>query len=257
MSRLSSRTRSVSPAIHFERTDLIGDVVNDVTDVQGVEETQEEVEVHFQAGFRFGLVQPARLLKQQHAEAIKSRVAQRQTILGFVHSEAAGPAGAGGDEDVAVDDLLLGQAFLFQVLDKLHKVADGEVGGIALSIVAILFAELEGLLVGHRDRLALVAEAFQRAMDQLFVLPGEAAEENGGVVALGLGKGALDGLVELLHRPLLQPRLFFEAPSFVFELLADQLLFRRNLNQAPVAMGRFIKGNSTHASPRLEIKDGI
>ena len=180
------------------------------------------------------------MLEQQHAESVKARVAQRQAILGFVHAEAAGPAGAGGEEDVAVDDLLLGQALLFQALGKLHQVADGEVGGIALAVVAVLLAQLESLLVGHRDRLALVAEAFQRAVDQLFVLPGEAAEKNGGVVALGFGKGALDGLVELLDGALLDPGFLFEAPSLVFQPLADQLLFRRNLDQSAAIAGCFI-----------------
>ena len=145
-------------------------------------------------GFRFRLVQPARLLEQQHAEAVEARVAQRQAILGFVHAEAAGSAGAGGEEDVAVDDFLLGQALLFQGLRKLHEVADGEVGGIALAVVAVFLAQLKRLLVGHRDRLAPVAKAFQRTMDQLLVLPGEAAEEDGGLIALGLGKGRSMGL---------------------------------------------------------------
>ena len=53
---------------------------------------------------------PPRLLEQQHAETVEARVAQRQAILGFVHAEAARAAGAGGEEDVAVDDFLLGQA---------------------------------------------------------------------------------------------------------------------------------------------------
>ena len=75
---------------------------------------------------------------------------------------------------------------LFQALHELHQVADGEVGGVALAVVAVFLAELERLLVGDGHGFALVAQAFERAVDQLFVLPGEAAEEDGGVVALRL-----------------------------------------------------------------------
>ena len=60
------------------------------------------------------LVQAAALLEQQHAEAVEAGVAQRQAVLGFVHAEAARAAGARGEEDVAVDDFLLGQPLLFQ-----------------------------------------------------------------------------------------------------------------------------------------------
>ena len=40
-------------------------------------------------------------------------------------------------------------------------------------------------------------------MNQTFVLPGESAEKNGGVVALELGEGPLYGLVEVLNFALL------------------------------------------------------
>ena len=96
--------------VHFVGANLVGHVVDDVADVQRVQDGQEEVEVHLQAGFGLGLVQAAALLEQQHAEFVEARVAQRQPVLGFVHAEAAGAAGAGGEEDVAVADLLLGQA---------------------------------------------------------------------------------------------------------------------------------------------------
>ncbi len=169
--------RSVSPAVHLVGANRVGHFVHHVAAVQRVEDAQEEVEVHLQAGFGVGLVQAAGLLEQQHAEAVETGIAQRQAILGFVHAEAAGSAGAGGEEDVAVDDFLLGEALLFQALEILHQVADGEVGGIALAVVAVFLAGLEGPDVGRGHGFGAVAEAFQGAMDQLFVLPGEAAEE--------------------------------------------------------------------------------
>ena len=187
----SSSFWSVSPAIHFVGADGVGDFVHHVAAVQRVEDAQEEVEVHLQAGFGVGLAEAARLLEQQHAEAVETGVAQGQAILGFVHAEAARSAGAGGEEDVAVDDFLLGQALLFQALQILHQVADGEVSGVALAVVAVFLAGLKGADVGGRHGFGDVAEAFERAMDQLFVLPGEAAEEKGGPAALFPGERML------------------------------------------------------------------
>src|SRR5262249_11358356 len=157
---------------------------------------QEEVQVHLQARFSLGLVQSAALLEEQHTELVKSRIAQRQTVLRFIHSEAAGPASAGGKEDVAIADLVLGQALGFQVLNELHQVSDGEVGRIALPVVAVLLAKLKSLLVGHGNGFAPVAQAFQSGVDQALVLPGEPTEEDGGVVPLQGCEGQLDRLME-------------------------------------------------------------
>ena len=59
--------------VHFVGANLVGHVVDDVADVQRVQDGQEEVQVHFQAGFGFGLVQAAALLEQQHAELVEAR----------------------------------------------------------------------------------------------------------------------------------------------------------------------------------------
>ena len=189
--------------VHLVGANLIGEIVENVAHVQGVQNGEEEIHVHFQAGFGFGLVQAAALLEQEHAEFLEAGVAQREAIFSFVHAEAAGAAGAGGEEDVAVADFVLGKAFGFKVLHELHQVADGEVGGIALAVVAVLFAELEGLFVGHRHGLALVAEALKRGVHEALVLPGETAEQNCGVIALELGEGPLNRLVEVLDFALL------------------------------------------------------
>ena len=115
-------------------------------------------------------------------------VAQGQAVFGFVHAEAAGAAGAGREEDVAVDDFLLGNALLFQRLQILHQVADGEVSGIALAVVAVLLARLERLDVRGGNGFGAIAEAFEGAVDQFLVLPGQAAEKQGGLGALVLGE---------------------------------------------------------------------
>ena len=177
----SSSTRSVSPALHFVGPDGVRHFVHDVAAVERVENAEEEIEIHLQPGFGVGLAQAARLLEQQHAEAVEPGVAQRQPVFRFIHAEAARAARAGGEEHVAVDDFLLAEALLFQALQILHQVADGEIGRIALAVVAVLLAGLESAHVGRGNGFGTVAQAFERAMNQLFVLPGQPAEQQRGV----------------------------------------------------------------------------
>ena len=162
--------------VDFVRPHGVGDFVQHVAAIQRVQDAQEEIEIHLQPGLGVGLTQAAGLLEQQHAESVETGVAQRQPILGFVHAEAARSAGAGGEEHVPVDDFLLGQSLLFQALQILHQVADGEVSGIALAVITVLFAGLKRAHVGGGHGFGDVAEAFERTVDQLLVLPGKAAE---------------------------------------------------------------------------------
>src|ERR1035437_9664966 len=184
--------------VHLEGTQRVGHFVHDVAAVERVEDAEEEIEVHFQAGFGVGLGQAARLLEEEHAKAIEAGVAQGEAIFGFIHTESAGSAGAGGEEDVAVDDFLLGNALLFQGLQVLHQVADGEAGGIALAVVAVLFAGLERLHVRGGNGFGAIAEALQGAVHQLFVLPGKSAEQEGGLGALVPGEVTLGGTLEVV-----------------------------------------------------------
>ena len=100
--------------VHLERTQRVRHFVHHIAAVQRVEDAQEEIDVHLQAGLGVGLRQAAGLLEQQHAEAIEPGVAQREAVLRFIHAEAARSAGAGREEHVAVDDFLLGNSLLFQ-----------------------------------------------------------------------------------------------------------------------------------------------
>src|SRR5215472_16264360 len=215
---------SVEHAVGVAGVDLVGTqgvghLVHHVAAVEGVEDAEEEVDVHFQAGFGVGLGEAAGLLEEEHAEAVEPGVAQGEPVLGFVHAEATRPAGAGGEEDVAVDDFLLRDALLFEALQVLDQVADGEVGGVALAVVAVLLAGLKGFDVGSRYGFGAVAQAFEGAVHQLLVLPGEAAEEQRGVGALVGGEGALGGLLEVMDLALdesgfaLQSRTLFSQAS--------------------------------------------
>src|ERR1019366_5356076 len=202
-------------------TQRVGHFVHHVAAVERVEDAEEEIEVHFQDGFGVGLGQAAGLLEEEHAEAIEAGVAQGEAIFGFIHAEAAGSAGAGGEENVAVDDLLLGNALLFQGLQVLDQVADGEVGGIALSVVAVLFAGLERLYVRRGNGFGAIAEALQGAVHQLFVFPGESTEEEGGLGALVPGEVTLGGTLEVVDFACGYAGFALQAGAFFGEALLD------------------------------------
>src|SRR6266571_5707423 len=109
--------------LDLERANLITDIGDQVANVHRVENRQEEVHVQPQSRFGFRLTQPARLLEQHDAKFVEPRIAQRQSVFGFIHPEPARPARACGEEDVVVNDLLPRQASLLQRLQVLHEVS--------------------------------------------------------------------------------------------------------------------------------------
>ena len=60
---------------HLVGPDVVSDFVEHVAAVERVEYAQEEVEIHLQPGFGIGLREAARLLEQQHAEAVEPGIA--------------------------------------------------------------------------------------------------------------------------------------------------------------------------------------
>ena len=210
--------------VDFVGTKRVGHLVHHVAAVEGVEDAEEEVEIHLQAGFGIGLAEAAGLLEQEHAETVEAGVAQGQAVLGLVHAETAGSAGAGREEHVAVDDFLLGEPLLFQVLQVLHQVTDGEVGRVALAVVAVFLAGLERLDVGSGHGFGPVAQTFQGAMHQLFVLPGQTAEQKRGVAPLFLGERFLLRLLEMMGVALDESGFLLEAGPFFREPLLDRVL---------------------------------
>jgi hypothetical protein len=125
------------------------------------------------------------LLEDEHAKAAESGIVQSIAVLGFIHAEAAWAAGAGGEEDVSLCDLFFGQAAFPQLLQVAHQTADGEIGWVALAVVAVLFAGLEVGAAGHGETAATVAGTLKDGQDQLFMLPGKSADEDGNGVTLG------------------------------------------------------------------------
>src|SRR5262249_36239241 len=117
--------------------------------------------------------------------AVEAGVAQGLAVLGDVHAEAAGAAGAGREEEVLLDDLFARQALLVaQHLEVLHQVADREIRRVALGAVTELLADPERRVVGAGHVLALVAEPAQRALDEEVLRRGEPADEQRDALAL-------------------------------------------------------------------------
>src|SRR5262249_33645624 len=158
------------------------------------------------------------------------RIAQRQPILRLVHPETARPTGASREEDVVVENLLTRLAFLLKSLQKLHQIADREVGGIALAVVAVFFASLKSRYVRDRKRATFISQSFKRPMDQLFMFPGETAEQKRGVCPLALREWVFDRSFEVAPVMRLNPHLTRQSDALFFELLSYQFLLRAYIN---------------------------
>jgi hypothetical protein len=107
-------------------------------------------------------------------------------------------------------------------------VSHHEVGGIALSVVAVLLAELETRDIRGRQKRDFVSDRFEGGANQPFVLPGEATKKNRDTVALRRGERSLDRTPKM-RRHLTPTHLLFEPPplgrdplvNFVLELLLE------------------------------------
>jgi hypothetical protein len=82
-------------------------------------------------------------------------------------------------------------------LEILHQIAYGEIGRIALPVVAVFLSRLERRHVRHGQLLAPISAALEDRANQILVLPCEATEQDRHAAALFCGKGALDWTVEV------------------------------------------------------------
>ena len=108
------------------------------------------------------------------------------------------------------------------VLQVLHQVADGKIGRVALAVVAVFLAGLERLDVGGGNGFGAVAETFESAMHQLFVLPGQAAEQQRGIGALFLRERLLLRSFEMMDIALDEPGFPLQAGALFREPLLDR-----------------------------------
>src|SRR5262249_61822126 len=119
---------------------------------------------------------PRRRRKTHHGDASNPQSAHPRTSPPLKHPKRPRPAGARREEDMVVNDRLARLALLLQPLQELHQIPNREVSGIALAVIAVLLAGLKSRHVRNRKGLALIPQAFERPVNQLFVLPGETAE---------------------------------------------------------------------------------
>src|SRR5436190_2977430 len=93
-----------------------------------------------------------------------------------------------------------------------------EICGVALSIVAVLLAELETRHIGRRQERNFIAGRFERGPNQPLMLPGEAAEKNGDAVAFGRRKRPFHRTAKVRRSV---ARLILETSSLLRDALLD------------------------------------
>jgi hypothetical protein len=77
-------------------------------------------------------------------------------------------------------------------LKVLDQVADGEIGGVAETVVRIFLADLASGSVGSGKALAAIAVSPEDCLDEPFMLPGQAAKEDRDAPALFGSEWPLD-----------------------------------------------------------------
>ena len=142
----------------LERPDRVREVVQDVGRLEGVQRAEAE-----HAATASGPASPVCAFTPSSCWNVRTRKPSNPALrsarleLGLVHAEAARPAAARREEDVAVHDVLARHAGGLEFLEVLDQVADREVGRVAQAVVAVLLADEAGGQVGLRQRLAAVA----------------------------------------------------------------------------------------------------
>ena len=171
------------PGRDLVRTRQVLHVREDVAHQNGPHDAQAQGHIDFQAAALFGRLVELVLRQQEEAEILQAHAVEGHLIGFVVLAEAAGAAGAGRQEDVVVQRLLLPVDGHF-VLQEIHQAARGKDRGAARAGVDQFLA---GVQVRARDigqRLGVVIQIVEDALDQPLVLPGQAAEQNRGLLPL-------------------------------------------------------------------------
>src|SRR5579862_7568408 len=186
----------------------------------------------------------------------KPRVLQRQAILRLIHTEAARPARPGSEEDVIVADLLLRHALRLEELQVLDEIADGEVRRVALPVVAVFLAQLEGIDVRHRQHVAVIAAALEDSLDHALVLPRQAAEQDRHLGAFFGAERALRRTLEVAHRAAIQAHHAGQPRALLRQLALNFFLALRTrqfINREVDARDR----HSVYPLPRVDSNVGM
>jgi hypothetical protein len=211
--------------VYFIRPNLIDEIVDDIAHVHGVQHAEAEINGELQPRFTRCGLDSVTVFEQENAETVEARILQGESIFRFVHAESARTAGTSGEKDVVIENLLARQAFFLQKLEILHQIAYGEVGRIALAVIAELLTGLKCGHVGHRQLLAAVAATLEDRANQVLVLPGKASKQNRDAVPLFRGERPLHWTMEMCG--LIKACDLTQAHAFGFETLLN---FRVILN---------------------------
>jgi len=130
---------------------------------------------------------------------------------------------------------------LFELLQVLHQVSYGEVGRVALPVVAVLLPELKGFDVRRLERLALVSKPFESTVNQVLVFPGQATKEQGRMLPLALYEEILHRPSEMLPRLQLDAQFVRKSIALLLELLFDQFFLGRYVHQGSIAARWLLK----------------
>jgi hypothetical protein len=114
-------------------------------------------------------------------------------VLGRIRSETARAARSRRKIQIAVDDVLTGHALRLAFAKVLNQGSGSEICGTALPIIAEFLPEEECVLVRNGKEFASVAISLEDGADQLLMLSGQSADQNGDPVALICRKRSFDG----------------------------------------------------------------
>ena len=107
----------------------------------------------------------------------------------------------------------------------MDEVADGKISRVALAVIAVFLAGLERFDVRRGNGFGAIAEAFEGAVDKLFMFPGQAAEERVVVWALlRCGERLLLRPFEMMDLAFLDAGFGFQTRTFFGEPLLDYVL---------------------------------
>ena len=208
---------------------MIDEVVDHIAQMHGIQHSEAEIHGELQPRLSGRGFNPVAVLKQQDAETIEARVLQRKAVLGLVHAEAARAAGgqgiflsravrraagASGEKNKVVQNLAARETFFLQKLEILHQIADGKIRRVALAVVAKFFPGLESGNIRHRQLLAAVTATLEHGPNQVFMLPGESAEQNRDTTTLIGCESPLDRTMEM--RGLVESRNLAQASALCF-----------------------------------------
>ena len=165
------------------RTRQVFHVRQNIAAENGPDNAQAQRHIDFQAAGLFGRLVELVLRQEEQAEIFQAHAVERHFVGFVVLAEAAGPASAGRQEDVVIQGLLLAVVGDFG-LQEIHQAARGEDRGAAGADVDQFLA---GVQVRARDigqGLRLVVQVVEDALNQPLMFPGQAAEQDRGLVAL-------------------------------------------------------------------------